>query len=129
MAWVLTKVGVSVWVRIRARIKARVRVNVRTRTEARVRLLLGLDLGLGLHPNSAMMSTLIVHCQWEDETAWERTVHSPSCAETKKMKSLTLHTRGFPRVSLKDCSSLLSHCLCMFVCMCMHVSVCKCVCG
>jgi len=34
--------------------------------------------------NSAMMSTLTVHCQWEDETARERTDHQPSYAEAKK---------------------------------------------
>ena len=28
---------------------------------------------------------LAVHCQWEDETARERTDHPPSCVETKKM--------------------------------------------
>ena len=30
--------------------------------------------------NSAMMSTLTGHCQWEDKTARERTGHPPSCA-------------------------------------------------
>ena len=55
--------------------------------------------------NSAMMSTLTVHCQWEDEMVRERTGHPPSCAEAKKMKSLTLHTHGCPKVSLRDCSS------------------------
>ena len=52
--------------------------------------------------NSAMMSTLIVHCQWEDEMVRERTGHTPSYAEAKKMKSLTLHTHGCPGVSLWD---------------------------
>jgi len=42
--------------------------------------------------NSAMMSTLTAHCQWEDETVRERTGHKPSYDEAKKMKSLTLHT-------------------------------------
>ena len=40
--------------------------------------------------NSAMMSTLTIHCQWEDETVRERTGHPSSHAETKKMKLLTL---------------------------------------
>src|SRR6218665_1778535 len=55
--------------------------------------------------NSAMMSTLTAHCQWEDETVRERTGQPPSCAEAKKMKSLTLHTHGCARASLRDCSS------------------------
>jgi len=38
---------------------------------------------------SAMMRTGTVHCQREDETTRERTDHPPSCAEAKKMKSLT----------------------------------------
>jgi len=48
-----------------------------------------------VHPlaNSALISTLPVHCQWEDETAGERTGHPPSYAEAKKMKLLTLHTQ------------------------------------
>jgi len=49
-----------------------------------------------------MMSTLTVHCQWEDETVREMTGHPPSYAEAKKMKSLTLYTHGCPRVSLRD---------------------------
>ena len=52
--------------------------------------------------NSAMTSTLTVHCQWEDETVRERTGHPPSYAEAKKMKSLTLHTHGCLRASLRD---------------------------
>ena len=44
--------------------------------------------------SSAMMSTLTVYCQWEDETVRDRTGHPPSYAEAKKMKSLTLHTQG-----------------------------------
>src|SRR6218665_2480318 len=44
--------------------------------------------------NSAMMSPLTAHCQWEDETVRERTGQPPSYAEAKKMKSLTLHTHG-----------------------------------
>ena len=44
--------------------------------------------------NSAMMSTLTVHCQWEDETTRERTGHPPSYAEAKKMKSLTFHIQA-----------------------------------
>ena len=38
--------------------------------------------------NSAMMSTLTIHCQWEDETVRERTSHPPSCADAKKTASL-----------------------------------------
>jgi len=49
--------------------------------------------------NSAMMSTLTAHCQWEDETVMERNGHPPSYAVAKKMKSLTFHTEGF----LKAC--------------------------
>jgi len=52
--------------------------------------------------NSAMMSTLTAHCQWEDETVREKTIHPPSYAVTKKMKSLTLHTHGYLRDSLRD---------------------------
>ena len=64
-------------------------------------------LHLHLLANSAMMSTLTVNCQWEDETVRERTGHLPSYAEAKKMKSLTLHTHGCLRASSRDCSSLL----------------------
>src|SRR6218665_539440 len=46
-----------------------------------------------------------VGLQWEDETARERTGYLPSYAEAKKMKSLTVHTRGYHRASLRDCSS------------------------
>src|SRR5688572_1447741 len=42
--------------------------------------------------NSAIKSTMTVHCRWEDETAMERTVHGQTYAGTKKMRSLTLHT-------------------------------------
>src|SRR6218665_2401911 len=49
--------------------------------------------------NSAMMSTLNVHCHREDETVRERTGHSPSHAKAKKMKSFLLHTRGCLRVN------------------------------
>jgi len=52
-----------------------------------------------------MVSTLTTHCQWEDKTVRERTDNPPWYAEAKKMKSLTLHTHGCPRASLKDCSS------------------------
>src|SRR6218665_1225974 len=60
--------------------------------------------------NSAMMSTLTAHYQWEDETVRERTGHPPSYAEAKKFKSLKLHTHGCPRASLRysyssSCSS------------------------
>src|SRR6218665_955172 len=55
--------------------------------------------------NSAKMSTLTVHCQWEDETVRERTGNPLSYTEAKKMKSLTLHYHGRPRASLRGCSS------------------------
>ena len=55
--------------------------------------------------NSAMLSTLTTHCQLEDETVTERTGHPPSYTVAKKMKSLTLHTHGCPRASLRDWSS------------------------
>src|SRR6218665_2621465 len=41
--------------------------------------------------NSAMMSTLTVHYQWEDDTVSERTGHSCSYAEARKMNPLTLY--------------------------------------
>jgi len=41
-----------------------------------------------------MMSTVTVHCQWEDETARDRTGKLPSYAEFKKMKLLKLHIHG-----------------------------------
>ena len=37
----------------------------------------------------------------------ERTGYPPSCAGAKRIKSLTLHTHGCPRASLRGCSSLL----------------------
>jgi len=55
-----------------------------------------------------MMTTLTVHCQWEDETVREGTGHLPSSssyAKAKKIKLLTLHTHGCLRASLRDCSS------------------------
>src|SRR6218665_1533516 len=52
--------------------------------------------------SSTVMSTLTAHCQWEDETVRERTGYPPSYAEAEKMESLTLHTHGCPRASLKD---------------------------
>jgi len=58
--------------------------------------------------NSAIISTLTAHCQWEDEAARERTGNPPSYAKAKKMKSLTLHTHGCPRASLRDYSSTTS---------------------
>ena len=43
--------------------------------------------------NSAMMSSLTTHCQWEDETAREMIGHLPLYSKAKKkMKSLTLLT-------------------------------------
>ena len=61
-----------------------------------------LQSALKFKVNSAMMSTLTAHCQWEDETVRERTGHPPSYAVAKKMKLLTLHTHGCPRSSLRD---------------------------
>jgi len=55
--------------------------------------------------NSAMMSTLTVHCHWKDEMVRERAGHPQSNAEAKKMKSLTPCAHGYPRASLKDFSS------------------------
>jgi len=55
--------------------------------------------------NSDMMSTLTAHCQWENETVRERTGHPPSYAVAKKIKSLTLHTHGCLRSSLRDWSN------------------------
>jgi len=49
-----------------------------------------------------MMSTLTALCQWEDEMVRERTGHLPSYAVAKKKKSLTLHTHGCLRASLRD---------------------------
>ena len=51
------------------------------------------------------MSTLTAHCQLEDEKVRERTGHPLSYAETKKMKSLTLHAHGCLRASLRESSS------------------------
>ena len=48
--------------------------------------------------NLAIMSTLTVHCQWEDETEDKETgkmADYSSPAEAKKMKSQTLHTIGY----------------------------------
>ena len=54
------------------------------------------------------MSTLTVHCQWEDETKRLRTGHLPaSYTEAKEMKLLTLHTHGCPRASLRTVILLL----------------------
>src|SRR6218665_116115 len=62
-------------------------------------------LHLHLLANSAIMGTLTIHCQWEDETARKRTGHPPSYAEAKTIKSLTLHTHGCSWAGLRDCSS------------------------
>jgi len=49
----------------------------------------GLRFLLHLRPLAkSAMSTLTVHCQWEDEMVMERTGHTPSDTEAKKMKSL-----------------------------------------
>ena len=58
--------------------------------------------------NSGMMSTLTVHCQWEDETVRQRTSHPLSYTKAKKIKLLTPHTHGCPRASLRNCSSFSS---------------------
>ena len=50
--------------------------------------------------NFAMMITL--PCQWEDVMVRERTGHLPSYSKAKKMKSLTLHTHGCRKASLRD---------------------------
>ena len=49
-----------------------------------------------------MMSTLAIHCQWEDEMMRERNGHPPSYAGANKMKSLTLHTHSCIKASLRD---------------------------
>src|SRR6218665_1060073 len=54
--------------------------------------------------NSAIMSTLTIHRQWEDEMVRERTGHMPSYAKAKQMKSITLHSHGYSRANLRDCS-------------------------
>jgi len=51
--------------------------------------------------NSAVISTLTVNCQWEDETARERTGYQTSYDGAKKMKLLALYTHGCPRVCLR----------------------------
>ena len=48
------------------------------------------------------MSTLIALCLWENEMVRERTGRMPSYAVAKKMKSLTLHTHGYFRASVRD---------------------------
>jgi len=53
-----------------------------------------LDQGFCSTSASAMMSTLTIHCQWEDEMAGERTGHPTSYANAKKTKSLNFHTHG-----------------------------------
>jgi len=45
------------------------------------------------------MSTLTVHCVWDDETAKEKAGHPPLYAEAKKMKLLTLHAHGCLRLA------------------------------
>ena len=51
--------------------------------------------------NSAIMSTLAVHCHWEGETDWEKNGRPLSYADAKKVKPLALNTHGYLRVSLK----------------------------
>jgi len=50
--------------------------------------------------NSAMMSTLTTLCQWEDETAKEKTGHSPAYAVAKKMKLPTTSYPSYPVLGL-----------------------------
>src|SRR6218665_3762760 len=45
------------------------------------------------------------YTEWEDETVRERTGYLPSYTEAKKMKSLTVHKRWYPRANFSDCSS------------------------
>jgi len=48
------------------------------------------------------MSTLTVHCQWEDETVRKRTSHPPpSYAEAKKIMWLALHTKRNTVINVK----------------------------
>lgn len=50
------------------------------------------------------MRTLTAPCPWKDQ-ANGRTGHTPSYAEAKTMKSLTLNSHVCNTVSLRDCSS------------------------
>ena len=45
--------------------------------------------------NSFMMNTLTAYCQWEDETARERTGRPLSCAKAKNRQSLMLYGNGY----------------------------------
>jgi hypothetical protein len=48
------------------------------------------------------MSTLTIHCRWEDYAARERTSHPTSYADAKKMMTLTHHTSSSShRLSLR----------------------------
>ena len=47
--------------------------------------------------NSATMSTLTVHCQWEDDTVMERTGHPPFYAEAKKNEVANTSYPWMPR--------------------------------
>jgi|SRR6218665_1844486 len=49
---------------------------------------------------SAMMSTLNLDCHLGNDTARERTAHSPSYTEARNMKSLTFYNRGCHWVNL-----------------------------
>src|SRR6218665_1922141 len=59
---------------------------------------LGSRFLLHLHPlaNSATMSTLTVHCQWEDETERERTGHPPSYADAKNNSIYEVANTSYP---------------------------------
>ena len=74
----------------------------RVQTPARAELWFEISVPPSPLANSAMMSTLIAHSQWEDETMRERIGHPPSYAVAKKMKSLTLLTHGCFKAGLRD---------------------------
>ena len=50
------------------------------------------NFALSAGPAPLAISTMTIRCQWEDETAKDKTGHPPSYAEAKKMNSLTLRT-------------------------------------
>ena len=50
-------------------------------------------------------TTLTMHCRCKGETARKRTDHPNSYTEVKKTRSLTQHTHGCVKASLKDRSS------------------------
>src|SRR6218665_1047484 len=84
------------------------KVRVQISVKAEIWFEISAPPALRLLANSAMMSTLSVHCQWKDETERERTGPPPSYAEAKKIKSLTLHTHGWLKASVRGRSVLIS---------------------